>query len=249
VAIAAPLKAVPYARRLGVFVPSFLCVIPFSPSPLLTPTSEEKRVRPIVREVAMNPARVESKGASWRRRHRRLPVVLTLCVCVLPFARPVCINASAQDRPTRGRIQVFVTANTERAVAGGAVRQVDVDESANDVRKRAKGLDWFQLADRPENADLVITITGRRKDPNKGFVLNYILEAGDYKVEDEFTFEGGTELTGGIRTLGSDGRTSHEGRRPQSWDEVARQFTRSLEGFAKANYDRILRQRERRQPK
>jgi hypothetical protein len=197
----------------------------------------------------MNPAIVESREAPSRCRHRHLAVVLTLCVCVLAVAQPASATASAQDRPPNGRIRVLVAADTAREVHGLAARQVDVEESANELRKRAKGLDWVELADRPDNADLTVTITGRRKDPNKGFALSYILEAGEYKVEDEFTFEGGTEITGGIRTLESDGRAGHEGRRPQSWDEVARQFAKSLEGFAKANYDRILRQRERRQPK
>jgi len=128
-------------------------------------------------------------------------------------------------------------------------RQVDVDESARELRKRAKGLDWFQLADRPEDADLIVTVTSRRKDANKGFVLSYILEAGEHKLQDEFSFEGASEITGGSRALGSDGRTNYDGRRALSWDELAKQFARSLEGFAKANYDRMLRQRDQRQPK
>ena len=144
---------------------------------------------------------------------------------------------------------MFVAADAGRALPGRAVRQVDVDESANELRKRAKGLDWFQLADRAEDADLVITITGRRQDPNKGYVLSYILEAGEYRLEDEFAFAGGTEITGGTRALGSDGRTNYEGRRTLSWDELSKQFAKSLEGFARANYDRMLRQREQRRPR
>ena len=124
-----------------------------------------------------------------------------------------------------------------------------MDESANELRKRAKGLDWFQLADRAEDADLVITITGRRQDPDKGYLLSYILEAGEYMVEDEFAAAGGTEITGGTRALGSDGRTNYEGRRTLSWDELSKQFAKSLEGFARANYDRMLRQREQRRPR
>jgi len=168
-----------------------------------------------------------------------------LCVCILPFAQPSSVTASAQDRPPKGKIRLFVAADTGRAATGQVSRQVDVDESANELRKRAKGLDWVQLVDRQDDADLVVTLTGRRKDPNRGFVLSYILEAGAHKVEDEFASEGGTEITGGTRALGSDGRTNYEGRQSRSWEELARQFARSLESFAKANYDRILRQRER----
>ena len=166
-------------------------------------------------------------------------------LCILPLAQPAFVTASAQDRPARGKIRLFVAANTERAVPGQVTRQVDVDESANELRKRAKGLDWVQPVDRLDDADLVVTLTGRRKDPNRGFVLSYILEAGTYKVEDEFASEGGTEVTGGTRALGSDGRTNYEGRQSRSWEDLARQFAKSVESFAKANYDRILRQRER----
>ena len=168
---------------------------------------------------------------------------------VLPLSPRAGVIATAEDAPPDGRIRVFVAADAARAVPGRAVRQVDVDESAKELRKRAKGLDVFQLADRAEEADLVVTLTGRREDPNKGYVLSYILEAGEYKVEDEFAFAGRTEITGGTRALGSDGRTNYEGRRTLSWDELSKQFAKSLEAFARANYDRMVRQREQRRPK
>ena len=190
-------------------------------------------------------SQVEAREWVSRCRHRRQRIVLCLCVCILPHTHPASVTASAQDRPPKGKIRLFVAANTERAVPGQVSRQVDVDESANELRKRAKGLDWVQLVDRQDDADLVVTLTGRRKDPNRGYVLSYILEAGAHKVEDEFASEGGTEITGGTRALGSDGRTNHEGRQSRSWEELAKQFARSVESFAKANYDRILRQRER----
>jgi hypothetical protein len=176
-------------------------------------------------------------------------VILTFCLCVLSLAPSADVIANAEDGPSKGRIRLLVAADAERGAPGRAVRQVDVDESARELRKRAKGLDWFQLADRPEDADLVVTVTGRRQDPNKGYVLSYILEAGDYKVEDEFAFAGETEITGGTRALGSDARTNYEGRRTLSWAELSKQFAKSLEGFARANYDRMLRQREQRRPK
>jgi len=183
------------------------------------------------------------------RRSCRRWVIVTICIGVLPLAARAGVIATAGDAPPKGRIRLFVAADAERAPNGRAVRQVDVDESANELRKRAKGLDWFQLADRAEDADLVVTITGRRQDPDKGYLLSYILEAGEYRVEDEFAAAGGTEITGGTRALGSDGRTNYEGRRTLSWDELSKQFAKSLEGFARANYDRMLRQREQRRPR
>ena len=197
----------------------------------------------------MHPVNVEAKGSAPGCRYRRRWVILTFCMSVLPLAPRAEVIATAEDGPSQGRIRVFVAADAERAAHGRAVRQVDVDESAKELRKRAKGLDLFQLADRAGDADLVVTVTGRRQDPNKGYVLSYILEAGEYKVEDEFAFASGTEITGGTRALGSDGRTNYEGRGALSYDELYKQFAKSLEAFAMANYDRMLRQREQRRPK
>ncbi len=188
----------------------------------------------------MHPVNIEAKGP-W--------VILAFCLGVLPVVPRAAVIAAGEEGQPKEKIRVFVAADAERASAGRAVRQVDVDESAKELRKRAKDLDLFQLAARAQDADLVVTVTGRRQDPNKGYVLSYILEAGEYKVEDEFAFAGGTEITGGTRALGSDGRTNYEGRRTLSWDELSKQFAKSLEGFARANYDRMLRQREQRRPK
>ena len=196
----------------------------------------------------MHPVNVEAKWLAPRCPTCRRWVILAFCIGVLPLAPHAGVIATAGDAPPRERIRVFVAADAERAPDGRAVRQVDVDESAKELRKRVKGLDVFQLADRAEDADLLVTVTGRRQDPNKGYVLSYILEAGEYKVEDEFAITGGTEITGGTRALGSDGRTNYEGRRTLSWDELAKQFAKSLEAFARANYDRMLRQREQRRP-
>jgi hypothetical protein len=193
----------------------------------------------------MHPVNVETKGSASRRQYRRW-VILTFCMGVLTIAPRAGVAAAGEDGPSQGRILVFVAADADRGAPGRAVRQVDIDESAKELRKRAKSLDLFQLTDRAEEADLVVTVTGRREDPNKGYVLSYILEAGEYKVEDEFSFAGGTEMTGGTRALGSDGRTNYEGRRTLSWNELSKQFAKSLEAFAKANYDRMLRRREQR---
>src|SRR5262245_2171247 len=149
------------------------------------------------------------------------------CVGLMPFATPVSVTLTAQDRPPKGKVGVFVAVDVSHAVNGNLTRQADAEESATELRTRGKTQRWIKLADRAEDGELLVTITGRRKDPDKGFVLSYILEAGDYKGADEFSFEGRTELTGGIRTLGSDGRTSVEGRRTISWDDLAKQFARS----------------------
>jgi hypothetical protein len=99
------------------------------------------------------------------------------------------------------------------------------------------------LAASGDAADVIVTLMDRRKETSRGFVLAYHLRAGAYTTNGEYSYEGGTDLTGGIRTLSSDGRTSSEGRRPRSWNEHAKQFAQSLEAFAKANYERIIRQR------
>ena len=138
-----------------------------------------------------------------------------------------------------------MVANVERAAPGRVTTLADAEDSAAALRKRIKGRGWLEPADHPERADLLVTITGRRNDSDKGFVLSYILEAGTYSVAGEYSFAGGIEITGGARALGSDGRTSNEGRRVLSWDEQAREFAGSLEGCAKANYERILSQPKR----
>lgn len=138
---------------------------------------------------------------------------------------------------------MLVTVDAERSPDGQAVKLVDLEESATALRRAIKGRDWVTIAAPDVNADMVVTLTGRRKDPSKGFVLSYVLQSGDYKSQGEYSYEGGTELMGGTRALGSDGRAPYEGRRPQSWDDQAKQFAQSLEAFAKANYERILRQR------
>ena len=171
--------------------------------------------------------------------------VFAWSVGVLPFANSAHAMMTVQDRPANGKLGLYISVDTSRASPGQVTRQVDAEESASALRKRAKGSNWIGLTDRPADADIRLTLTGRRKDPNQGYVLSYILEAGDYKSAAEFSFEGGTEITGGVRTLGSDGRTNNDGRRLLSWDELARQFAKSLDGFAKANYDRILRHRSK----
>jgi hypothetical protein len=192
----------------------------------------------------MSPLLVERTESTSSHRHRSRRAVLYLCAFVLSWMHATSVTAHAQDRPPKGKIRLLVAADASRAVRGSQSRQVDVEESASELRKRVKGLQWVELAGRREDADVIVTVTGRHKDSSKGFILSYVLEAGEYKAEDEFSYEGGTELTGGIRTLGSDGRAPIDGRRPLSWDELAKQFAKSLEGFAKANYDRILRRRE-----
>jgi len=195
----------------------------------------------------MGPPIVEGKESASQRRCRNRRAVRCFSACILLWAH-VTFTADAQDRPPKGTIRLFVAADPARANPNRPSKQADVEESASDLRKRVKGLRWIELANRLGDADVIVTVTGRYKDPNRGFVLSYILEAGEYKVEDEFAYEGGTQVTGGIRTLESDGRASVEGRRPLSWDELANQFAKSLEGFAKGNYDRILRRRERSHP-
>src|SRR5262249_33121359 len=126
-------------------------------------------------------------------------LVTSSCLSVLLFAQSAAVGR-AQDRPAHGKIGMFVTADPTRAAPGTPTGQVEVEETASEVRKRAKGLDWIGIVDRRADADLLITVTGRRKDPSQGYVLSYILEAGEYTSTAEFSFEGGTEIgTGGIR--------------------------------------------------
>lgn len=163
----------------------------------------------------MSPPIVDRReSAHWRDRRRR--IALCAAACILSWAQSTSATARAQDRPPKGTIRLFVAADARRANPNRPSKQADVEESASELRKRVKGLRWVDLANRIDDADVIVTLAGRYKDPNRGFVLSYILEVGDYKMEDEFVYEGGTQITGGIRTLESDGRASVEGRRPLS---------------------------------
>lgn len=173
-------------------------------------------------------------------------MVLGWCAGVALFAPPLSGTSHAQDGPPKGRIRIRVAAEAEHTVFGQMASQAEVEESAKELQKRLKSSAWLQLVDRPGDADLTVTITRRRKDPDRGFVLGYIMTADKYRRADEFAVEGGTAITGGTRALGSDGRTNYDGRRAVSWDELTKQFTKSLEGFVKANYDRLRREREQR---
>jgi hypothetical protein len=160
-------------------------------------------------------------------------------VAFLGFILCSTTMAVAQRLPPSGPISILVAVDT----GGQSARLSELEDSANALRRAIRGHDWLTLATQGDAADVILTLTDRHKDSSKGFVLAYVLRAGDYKNIGEYSYEGGTDFTGGNRTLSSDGRTSYEGRRPQSWGDQAKQFAQSLEAFAKANYERILRQR------
>ena len=152
-------------------------------------------------------------------------------------------------RRPREKIRVFVAADAGRAADGRAAKQVEVDESANELRKRVKALDVVVQAgpsprgrgphchrDRPppgseQRVCLELHPRGRRVQGRRRICRRR--RDGDHR-----------------RHQGARIRRAHQLRRPTdaSWDELAKQFAKSLEAFAKANYDRMLRQREQRRP-
>ena len=172
-----------------------------------------------------------------------------VAVFVLVFACDlIAMPARGQDEgPLLGKVQVCLAVE-ERLPPG--IKKVDLDESVKQIRAHLKGLKWAEPTDKPEEADIVVTILGPRHDPDKGNVLRYTLAIGDeYKVQDDFTFASGTELNSGDRSLGSDMRaTVFAGTRKFSWGELGRQFANSIDAYAKSKYWRLMERRAKVQP-
>ena len=149
----------------------------------------------------------------------------------------------APQKPSQGKVLVLVAAEPSSTYKGVRQPIKDLEDSARAVRRYLEKAKWIQLTEKEEEADIRLRILGRRKDSDKGFTLGYSLDAGAYKTEDEFAYEGESVAAGGGPSR--DSKDSNDGGSPASvsWDEIARSFSQSLEEFAKSNYDRIVAQR------
>jgi hypothetical protein len=153
--------------------------------------------------------------------------------------------ATPSQKPSQGRVRMYVSADASGVYKGAQQLAVDLEESARDLRKSLKKSDWIEVVDEEKDADVRLRIVGRRVDPDKGFALGYSLDAGAYKTEDEFLYSGESIPTGGGRSR--DARDMSDDLQPRKtlgWSELAKKFGRSLEEFAESNYDRIVSQRK-----
>ena len=164
---------------------------------------------------------------------------------VLAWLAPPLFSTPTQ-KPEHGKVRIYVTADTEHE--GVKQRASELEESARDLRVHLKKQKWLEPVTEEaaiETADIRFRVLARRKDPEKGFVLRYHLDAGAFKTEDEFSYEGEALATGGTRALGFDGfSNATEGRQHLKWGELAKHLAASLNNFAEANYQRIINQRD-----
>lgn len=159
----------------------------------------------------------------------------------------VCLSslATASQKPSQGKVLIHVSTGANAVYKGVEQRSSDLEESARDLRKSLKKSKWLEVADSEEEADIRLRILGRRKDQELGFTLGYALDAGAYKTEDEFFYSGESVATGGGRSR--DARTMSDAMQPRKtlgWGQLEKEFGRSLEEFARSNYDRIVAQRK-----
>jgi hypothetical protein len=151
----------------------------------------------------------------------------------------------AAEKPSSGKVKFNVLADATEDYKGVRQRSSELEESERDVRLALNKNDWLEVVSSAETADVRLRILGRRRDPARGFVLGYALDAGAFRTEDEFVYGGESVTTGGGRSR--DAHSLNDDLSPRAtkgWSTLAKKFAESLEGFAKANYDRIVAQRK-----
>lgn len=152
---------------------------------------------------------------------------------------------SFAQKPSQGKVRLYVTAGEAGVYEGLQQRAADLEESAKDIRRYLGGGDWTEATDKEEEADIRIVVLGRRRDPDRGIALGYSLDAGAYKTEDEIydVSVDGTAMGGASRGARSSTDATAQ-KRQATYEDLAEQFARSLDVFCQSNYDRIVRQRE-----
>lgn len=160
------------------------------------------------------------------------------------FLASSATHAATLQKPKAGKVRIYISVDTEHTSEDLQQRASELEESARDLRKHLRKNKWLEPTEEIERADIHFRVVSRRKDPEKGYVLRYLLEAGAFRTEDEFAYEGEALATGGSRAMSFDGfDNSGSGRQILRWGELAKHLAASLEGFAEANYDRIIAQR------
>jgi hypothetical protein len=146
---------------------------------------------------------------------------------------------SSKDEPSRGKVRVFVLADSAGVEGLPQTARAELHQSARELQKRIKGLKWLALAESEESAELVLRILARHEDPYRGYVVRYRLDASEFRTEDEFVSAGEPESVGGGGPVSVSGRSRFEGRRSSAWGELAKGLARWLDRFAESNYERL----------
>ena len=177
-----------------------------------------------------------------------MKAVLSLIALLLAIS-----TASAKEK-----VLVYVVADEVLEGSNTNATAEDLEDSANDLRKQIKKRKELELAGDEGRADIVFHVVDRwiQSEPDaegrRGYALRYHLVAGTYQQDEDYVF--GKLSTGGgmkprIRDLDAEpvmetplpgeGR-SLSGEVTGSWGELAESLSRTLQGFAIANYDRIM---------
>jgi hypothetical protein len=152
--------------------------------------------------------------------------------------------AMGAQKPTAGKVRFYVSAPEESVSKGIQQKASDLEESVRELRARLNKRKWVEVVDSEEASDIRLTILGRHQVPEKGNVLHFFIDAGAYKKDDEFAYQGDVVPTGGTRPTSASGSdSSKQGRSVLGWGELAKRFADSLEEFAQTNYERIVAQR------
>ncbi len=157
---------------------------------------------------------------------------------------PVLASPALGQKPSKGKILLYVTAGDAGVYKGLQQRTPDLEESAKDVRRHLGKGKWTKTTKKEEEADIKIVVLGRRDDPDKGIALGYLLDAGAYKTEDEI-FDSSVSATvrgGSSRDVRSATDRSAQ-KSTASYEDLAAQFAGSLDAFCETNYDRLVSQR------
>lgn len=161
---------------------------------------------------------------------------------VVVAALVVASSALAQKQ---GKVLMYVSAAEAGVYKGHQQRTPDLEESAKDIRRHLGRSKWIKVTSDVEEADVKVTVLGRRDDPDKGIAIGYELDAGAYKTEDEF-FDNSQSATvmGGASREARDMTNPSAHKSVADYEDIAAQFADSLSYFCEQNYERIVSQRE-----
>ncbi len=157
---------------------------------------------------------------------------------------PALASPALGQRPSKGKVLLYVTADEAGVYKGFQQRTPDLEESAKDVRRHLGKGKWTKVTNKEEEADIKVLVLGRRDDPDKGIALGYSLDAGAYKTEDEIFDESVSATVRGGAARDVRSATDRSAQKTNAtYEDLAAQFAGSLDAFCQTNYDRIVSQR------
>ena len=167
--------------------------------------------------------------------------------------------ADAIDKPDKGKIRVYVMAETTDEEGVAKPNAEDLANSVKDINKRLKKKKWIEPAETEESAEMILRVLDRRKDKHQGNVIRYKLTAGEFEAEDTYGAVGLLEHAGGsmghhdadggelpIVTSSSIDRKATDVY--YDWKTIADGMARTLNHFAEQNYQRLIAIRESKKP-